>query len=125
MLDIYTISGFVVMLDDYSGICQQGLGVCASWLMPCRMIIWMLCSIIYVKNCVVGRLAQATTSNTHSTHKEKLTREHTKRDGGQNVFLLVSSSSSSHLQCTQSIDKIQHKRKVAEKVKQCICDYTS
>ena len=49
-----------------------------------------------VKNCVVGGLAQAATSNMRSTHKEKLTQEHTKRDGGQNVFLLVSSSSSSH-----------------------------
>ena len=49
-----------------------------------------------VKNRVVGGLAQAAASNMRSTHKEKLTQEHTKRDGGQNVFLLVSSSSSSH-----------------------------
>ena len=36
---------------------------------------------------MVGGLAQDVASNTHSTYKEKLTQENTKRDGGQKRFL--------------------------------------
>ena len=64
--------------------------------LPSNPCLTLLPCVPSVKNRVVGGLAQAAASNMRSTHKEKLTQEHTKRDGGQNVFLLVSSSSSSH-----------------------------
>ena len=41
----------------------------------------------YVKNHMVGGLAQAVALNMRSTHKEKLTQEHTKRDGSQKRLL--------------------------------------
>ena len=57
-----------------------------------------------------GTCSRCCAEHTQNAQGEAHSRDK-KRDGGQNVFLLVSSSSSTLLQCTQSIDKIQHKGK--------------
>ena len=65
----------------------------------------------HVKNRVVRGPTQATASNMRSTHKEKLTQEHIERWRPKTFscwFILLPPHP---LQCTQSIDKIQHKGK--------------
>ena len=47
VLDGYTICGFVVMMVMITVVYASRAWICVSWLMPCRMTIWMLCSIIY------------------------------------------------------------------------------
>ena len=47
VLDVYTIGGFIVMRLMITVVYASRAWVCASWLMSCRMTVWMLCSIIY------------------------------------------------------------------------------
>ena len=78
-----------LVADVFIGSCHNVIvslpGRC-SWYARYHCVIH---DVFIVKNRVMGGLAQAAASNTHSTHKEKLTQEYTKRDGGQNVFFLV------------------------------------